>query len=476
MDRIMNYILASNAELQHKLALEHSRTQFGWHDNDTTFVLGRKEITPQGIKSSPPSTKTMNLAPYLGAKGSLEEWKMVMNVLGRPGWEKHQIAALAGFGAPLMKFSGERGLTINLVANDSGTGKTLAQHFINSIYGHTEYMILRKADTIASRMHRIGVLNNLPVTMDEMTNIIPEEVSDLVYSFSEGRGKHRMESGANKERVNETWWATLNIMSSNASMMDKLTAKKATADAELMRIFEIEILKPEELDPDFAQGLKVILENNYGIAGEIYLEAIIKDMAGSKALYNKVKKKVNKLLGTKSKERFWVAGFTCLLTGGYIARSLGLIDWDIDALFKYLIDLALAKRTEVDNEALDYNSVLGEFLSENKGAILQINGNADLRSGLPQAPIFNPNVKLLGRYEPDTKKLFIVRSAFKEYCVRKQISFNTAVTHLQDGVKFKDRDKIRIMRGTGIDGPSVHVLIFEGNFGELEIKEDETTS
>jgi hypothetical protein len=39
---------------------------------------------------------------------------------------------------------------------------------------------------------------------------------------------------------------------------------------------------------------------------------------------------------------------------------------------------------------------------------------------------------------------------------------------MQDGIKPKGSDKIRIMRGTGIDAPAVPVLIFEGSFEPLE--------
>jgi hypothetical protein len=476
MESIMAYILAANSELQHRMKREQSRAQFGWHENDKVFVCGKREIAGNTIRPSPPSTQTINLANHLEVKGSFDEWKTVMKVLSREGWEKHQLGALAAFGAPLMKFTGERGLTLNLVAEVSGTGKTLVQHFINSVYGNTEYLMLRKADTIAARTHRFGIMNNLPICMDEMTNVTPDETSDMIYSFSEGRGKNRLESGANKERVNQTWWASINIMSSNASMSDKLTSRKANADPELMRIFEMEIFKPEELDPDYAQGLKVILEHNHGYAGELYLKALTNDIDGVKALLKKVKTKVNKLLGSKSKERFWVCGFSAMLTGGYIAKSLGIIDWDIDVLFTKLIQLALDKRTEVDSEAINYSSILGEFLSENKGGILQINGKVDARTNLPNAPIFNPNFKITGRFEPDTGMLYIVRSVFKEYCVRRQIPFNAAVTKIQGGIKHHGLEKIRIMRGTGVNAPPVNVLIFQGDFGELNDPVDTTDS
>jgi len=467
MDSIMNYILISNRELQSRMRREQSRPQFGWYDKNKAFVVGRREITPNGIVPSTPSVQTTNLANHMEPTGSLEEWKSVMRVFGRPGWERHQLCALAGFGAIFMKFSSVRGLTINMITKNTGTGKTLIQEFVNSLFGHSDYLMMRKSDTIAARNHRFGVMNNICICSDEMTNIAAQDVSDFVYGFSEGRGRNRMESGANRERINETFWASLHLTSANASMADKVTFQKATADAELARMFEVDIEKPEELDPNFAQGLSRILAENYAVAGDIYLQAVVKDLDASLALFEKVKSKLNTRLGASSAERFWVAGFSSMLTGGYIARELGLIEWDVDALFALVVELAKAKRIEVGNEALDFRGVLGEFLGENKGAILQINGLDDERSGLPNAPIVSPNLKVIGRYEPDTKLLYIVRTIFKEYCVRRQIPYNLAVTSMQGNIKPKGDGRVKLLRGTGIDAPSVPVLVFEGSFDEI---------
>lgn len=468
MDAIMNYILISNRELQQRMRREQSRPQFGWYEKNKVFVVGRREITTSGIVASTPSVNTMNLANHMDPTGSLEEWKKVMHVFSRPGWERHQLCALAGFGAIFMKFSSVRGLTINMITKNTGTGKTLIQEFVNSIIGHSDYLMMRKSDTIASRNHRFGVMNNVCICSDELTNLAPQEVSDFIYGFSEGRGRNRLESGANRERVNETFWASIHLTSANSSMADKVTFQKATADAELARLFEIDIEKPEELDPNFAQGLSRILQENYAIAGDVYLQAVIKDLDASLALFEDVKTKLNNRLGANSAERFWVAGFSSMLTGGYIARALGLINWDVDALFSLVVELGKSKRIEVGNEALDFRGVLGEFLGDNKGAILQINGNDDIRSGLPNAPIVSPNLKVIGRYEPDTKMLYIVRNVFKEYCVRRQIPYNAAITSIQGDAKPKGDGRIRLLRGTGIDAPPVPVLIFEGSFEEIK--------
>ena len=475
MENIMSYIVAANNELQRYMKAEMSRPQFGWHEKDSIFVIGKREITATGSKYSPPSAKTASLAGYLEPTGDYDAWKSVMSVLARPGWEHHQLGALIAFGAPLMQFTAESGMMFNFVNDESGTGKTLIQHFINSVYGDTTRLMLRKHDTLASRYDRLGVMCNLPTCMDEVTNLTPTETSDLAYSISEGRAKNRMESGSNTERINNAWWKTLVAVSSNASMVDKLTTSKAMADGEIHRVFEYEISKPEELDPDYAQGLTMTLTQNYGHAGDIYLKKLASDIKGVKALQDKVRKIINREIGTKSSERMWVAGISSKIAGGYIAKSLGIITWDIDKLFKLAIQELRAKRGEAIAEKMSFNSVLGEFLSENKGAILQINGKADARSGIEQAPIFSPNIRIIGRYEPDTSRLYIMQSAFKEYCVKRQIPYNSAVIASGDDIKFIEKKNVRIMKGTGLNAPSVPVVVYEANI-ELGIPQDETAA
>ena len=461
MENIMSYIVTANDELQRYMKLEMSRPQFGWHDHDSVFVIGRREITATGSRYSPPSAKTASLAGYMEPTGDYDAWKSVMETLGRPGWEYHQLGALIAFGAPLMQFTAESGMMFNFVSDNSGTGKTLIQHFINSVYGNSTQLMLRKHDTLASRYDRIGVHNNLPLCMDEVTNLSAQDLSDLAYSISEGRARNRLESGSNKERVNTAWWKTLVAVSSNASMVDKLTTTKAMADGELHRIFEIGIEKPEELDPDYAQGLVTTLTNNYGHAGDLYLKTVLKDTKGARGLQDKIRKIINKEIGVQSSERVWVAAISGMIAGGYIAKSQGILTWDMDKVFKLAIKLIREKRGEASAEKMTNVGVLGEFLSENKGAVLQINGKSDLRSGIEQAPIYSPTVRIVARYEPDTQKLYILQSTFKEYCVKRQIPFNSAVMVSSEGMRFVEKKNARIMKGTGIDAPPVPVLVYD---------------
>jgi len=475
MEAIMSYIIASNKELQRHMKLEMSRPSFGWYDNKSVFVIGKREITANGERYSPPSAHTSMHAGYLEPFGDFDKWKSVMEVLGRPGWEYHQIVALAAFGAPLMQLIEENGVLLNMWASDSGTGKTTVQHFINSVYGQTEHLMLRKTDTLAARYHRLGVMRNLPVCMDEITNMLPLEFSDLAYSFHEGRARNRLKANENKERVNNSFWKTIGVGSSNSVMSDKLTVNKATAAGELHRIFEFHIQKPEELENNFAQSLAKTLKENYGHAGDMYLKALVKDPNGANKLVDKVKRSLNSKLKTTSSERVWVASFACMFAGGYIARALGIINWDIDTLVEVLVRLLKQRREETAESQIDLTQVLGEFISANKGAILQINGDSDARSGLPQAPIYNPTVRVVGRYEPDTNKLFIILAEFKQFCERRQIPFSAASQSSPDGMTYLGRDNVRLLTGTGVSASPVRCLIYSGQLAIPQGEDDETT-
>jgi hypothetical protein len=69
--------------------------------------------------------------------------------------------------------------------------------------------------------------------------------------------------------------------------------------------------------------------------------------------------------------------------------------------------------------------------------------------------------------------LYLVRSVFKDFCVKRQIPFNASLASEIDGIKYKGPEKVRIMRGTGIDAPPVWLLTFEGDF-EIEAEHEQT--
>ena len=78
----------------------------------------------------------------------------------------------------------------------------------------------------------------------------------------------------------------------------------------------------------------------------------------------------------------------------------------------------------------DYATVVGEFLLKHNMNILVVNKYSTSKAGIAAAPLLNPRGALIVRYEPDTKKIFIVRQALKDYCASKQITFTDLLSGL----------------------------------------------
>lgn len=461
MDAIMNYLIAFVKELQHKTQVEIMRTQFGWTEHNDEFILGEKEISADGITYSPPSSTTGSLAGYLAPVGDYDEWKAIVKTYDQPQFEPHAFGFFTAFGAPLLKHLNLKGAIINLINNTSGTGKSTILKACNSVWGHPEELMLQWKDTQNAMIHRLGVMNNLPVTIDEITKMSGDHFSDLVYSISQGRGKNRMMQHSNEERHNATKWATIALCSSNASFYDKLASLKSTPDGEFMRLIEYRIEATDILSKEEADAIFTPLYSHYGHAGIPYAQYLVSNLEDAVDLVMQVQQKIDKAVGFTSRERFWSGAVACNIAGALIAKDLGIIDFDIKRVYDWIISELKVMRTEIKAPAQTQSSVIGEFMNDHRKSTLVINGEADARTGLGAVPILDVKYgELLIRIEPDTKLLYINAKHLRAYCTKNQVTLKDTLKGLEaDGI-YKGQVKKRMSKGTEIQTPAVHAYLF----------------
>ena len=444
------------------------RLQFGWADNDSKFIIGDREITVDGVFHSPPSSTTRELAAKLTKAGTLEKWKEVFELYGRPGHEPHAYATLAAFGSPLLKFTGQKGSIINVIHPRSGTGKTTILRMINSVYGIPDELCAQQKDTTNAKITKMGMMNNLPFTVDEITNTSPMDFSDLAYSMSQGRGKERMNSQSNSLRVNNTTWQTISICSSNASFYEKLSIAKASPDGEMMRLLEYAIDYTETLDMAFAkQMFDFQLAKNYGHAGEIYATWLVNNLEEAKETVQSIQAKIDAELKLTQRERCWSANIAANITGGLIAKRLGLIDWDMKRIYLWITEKIADMRLDVAAPVSDSVAVVGQFINRHRQNILVVNGNSDRRSNTEFLPQLEPKGALIIRYEPDTKLMFIDSKAFKDDCINMQIGFKDTIKDLTKKKILVDVKSKRLGKGMKLPGASVRSLWFDTNHSEF---------
>lgn len=461
-DNLHMFVTAFIKHLQYKLKAEIMRTQFGWAEDDSKIVLGSKEITKDGIFYSPPSHATRTIAEKMEPKGSFALWKEVFNMYDYPGLEPNAFAALTAFGSPLLKFTGMSGAIINVIHRSSGSGKSTALYMCNSVIGHPVGLASIWKDTQNAKMHRLGVMNNFANTIDEITNTSPMEFSDLAYSISQGRGKDRMRSQTNELRLNHTKWQGITLCSSNASFYEKLGTAKDSPDGESMRLIEYQI-EPSNII-SVARGKAMFdhqLHENYGHAGPIYAEWLVKNLEEAKDLVKNIQTKIDREVKMTSRERFWSATAACNIAGGLISKHLGLHDYDMKAIYSWLVNMLQDMRNDVKPQSNDPIMVLGEFLNGHLSNALVVNDIADARSALMPQPVLEPKGELHVRFEPDTKRLYVSASAFKNYCVRRQTNYKELLTGLKGAGVFIDAVNKRLSKGMRIAAPAVRTLMFD---------------
>lgn len=475
---IANYLQLSVKELQCKRSAEKMRRQFGWYERDTIFVVGDKEIKADSITYSPPSDTTKPFCTFMHHRGTLEKWKEVFNLYGRPGLEPQAFAALTGFGAPLFKFTGLKGAVINLIHKDSGTGKSTALYMMNSIFGHPSGIAAEAKDTLNAKLLQLGVMNNLAYGIDEVTNMSPIEESTILYSVSQGRGPHRVKASANELRANLSSWQTMAVTTSNASMYDKMKLAKASPEGEAMRLIEYKVDRTDAIHiAEAKQMFERQLLDNYGHAGVIYMQYVIKNLKTIIGDLHAVQTKLDLDLDMSTRERFWSAAIACNITGGLIAKKLGLLDWDMASIYAWLPPMIKSLRHAVISDKDTALQTIGTYVNLHINNTLVVDGIVDNRSKLMTMPHREPKGELLIRYEQDTKLLYLATTAFRNYCAKHQIHYAEVIAELKRYNIVVRSEVKRLSKGMNIVTPPISCLSIDcsslgGDYISFSIGED----
>lgn len=465
---IILFITMSLKAIQYKRKAELMRMQFGWADNDSKFIIGDREVTPDGIYHSPPSSVTREIAERMVPMGSYEKWKEVFNLYGREGLEPHAFAALTAFGAPLFKFTGQSGAILNVIHPNSGTGKTTILHMCNSVWGHPKDLCAIKGDTANAKTMHLGLMNNLPFCVDEITNMTPTALSEMAYNMSQGRGKNRMKASSNELRMNNTTWQTISLCSSNASFYERMGILKTSPDGEMMRLLEYKIDYHSAIPTDYAkQMFDHQLMENYGHAGSIYIQWLLNNLEDAKATLKVVQAKIDRELKLTQRERFWSAKVAANITGGMIARRLKIIDWDMKRIYEWATGMIHETRQDVEPPHTSTSAILGDYLNRHIHNILVVNGAVDKRSNIEAVPDLEPKGPLYVRFEPDTKRLYVDYKHLREECVRTQINFKSFLADMKKSGAYIKADNKRLSKGMRVNTPSVYCIEFDTSVSDF---------
>jgi hypothetical protein len=468
VDDLMKYTTTWINQLQTDSKAENAHKQFGWTDEDMdVFILGAQKILATEVQKNAPSAQTIHLLPAFEPKGTLAGWRQAIDFWNRDGCELYQYVVGAGFGSILMQLANVNCSALHLHNKESGVAKTTAMIAAAGIWGDWEQLVLHKKDSEYSNANRAEVYRNLPWCIDEITNMSPEDTSNMIYAFTDGQQRNRMSSGSNVERYRGKPWHLMAITTGNTSIIERVSIAKAMPKAEAQRVVECYVPNISSMfdGKKETDDFETLIKNNYGHAGPIFITYVINNLDKVRNLWEEVQSRVDTQGKLLQENRFWSAQITADIVGLLVARHAGLIKYDVSKVFTWVLDVLLPqnKRSSMNLESSAFE-VMSNFLNEHIDNILRIKSTFDGRSKNNMDTLVIPEQiargRLVVRYETDTHKYYIVPKELKNWCGGQQINYAHLLEQLRMTCRCK-QIKMRLYKGTNLKLPAAYALRLE---------------
>jgi hypothetical protein len=480
------YLLDQLQALKRRIVETNTITTFGWKEQHKAFLLGDTMYRSDGSATTVlvGSNAKNKMAAFPKNNGSLESYAESLNFMyNRPGALHWQYAICAGWGSLLSHHCEDlyNGLLMALQGGDTGRGKTTVCHAAMAAFGDPKNLTLNSKEgfTPAALWANLGVYSNIPILVDELTNMDPKDFSDMAYGVSNGKERERMKStGGMVTFATPSFWRMNVYITGNRDFHGLLSLNQTNSQAEAVRLVQINIDKypplvladrslfPMDKDGELAwraASALVAAENikkmtaNSGHAGAAMVKYILTNEAA-------VAKAMQDMLGHLTKEvpspkyRFYRAHSACAIVIAQIAKKLGIIEFDVKSLYKFTVTLIkeLAESiTETNTVTVD--DAFNRMVNELSPRILITNEYRDKRDGRgPETPRNRVNGIIAGRYVIGSQNhkemaghLVLVQKEVRDWCMKHRIEYSDVLANLNKaGALLKHGEKFTLTRGT----------------------------
>lgn len=465
-------------------------SSYGWQD-DGTIVYNSAVYKADGTVTAVPMPGLININHICKPTGSIEEWRRVVNMMIKHKLWNILAMSLVAPASLLMDMTGHAGLVYHMGSSESGTGKSLAQMTAASFFGHPDkYKITHSTSTVASQQ-RSGMLKNFPIIMDEITSKNRKDfdwIGEYFLDKTQGKGKERMESGANKERLNTTEWSSLDLLSSNSHVLDYLSSRKQSSVAEMLRLLELKLTVVLQLS-DEEQSWISNLANNYGIAGEQYIKWLVANRETARKMRADVEAGLKEEFGYSGDERFWFAGNSCIVAAATLLGPdyANIVKVPVKEIIKVLKGMVETGREAVRTSKKSPEDVLNSFTQENYGKLIivrKLDGKVTASmSGLDLGAIdlSTSRTEVMGRVEHgfsiNAVDYFIEKAQLQRQCTAMSFGYDDFVNQLAALPNYKLRYmKKNMMAFTRGPETRMHVLWISRPLDEADVMYDEIKS
>lgn len=337
-------------QLQRLRAANTIAARCGWTEDHSGFVLGTRLFTAAGVEHIHAMRDSATAAEMEGYHEQGDEATSLAAIaLAMADTPERQAVVALSIATPLMEFTGIDGVILNAWSPESGVGKSTLCNAALAVWGNPDKLRKDYRDTANATWKLASTIGNLPMIVDEFTNVDGRMLSDYVYTVTQGREKHRLNSSA-QLNAGATRWRLAMITTANNSIHEKLLNYRSDATAEAARVFELRLsalsLSPTEMTE---AKLKLMeLREHFGHLGAKLIRLYLsRDTAyWTKAINTRIAW-WDEHAATGTGDRFRSACAALIEIGAVIGKAMGL-PFDIDAIKSTV--LAQWKRQALDFE------------------------------------------------------------------------------------------------------------------------------
>lgn len=400
--------------------------RYGWHGDN--FLHGDQMFKPDGTSEAVRiGGDAANMVKYMNPVGELDRWKHLINeAYNHKRMEQYQFIVGAGFGSILMPFLNVAGgPVLSAVSYTTGQGKTTAMRNAFGIYGcpdeNTPVTLSRSSVTHKGIFAIAGLLHNFPVIVDETTNIDGKELSDIVYTWSQGQPRIRLTGNGELAPVGFGWSGFM-FSSSNKPMTGIIAAAKPGADAELARLIEFDCSSAHKLKKEKADVIFRELREHHGVAGREYIKWVVTHQEEVRGMLTSTQTLLDRRLGFTGENRYWSAGYAAIVVGLVIAKRLGLVQFDVKAIIDWVAGQNTDMKVEIAANVATPEECFGMMLNELAPGIIVTDIEGGRGSGGKEPFIVKePRGRYTGRAILQTGLAYLAQPAVHDWCGKNQV-------------------------------------------------------
>ena len=463
-----DYIRASVEKLSAEKDPIKMPSSYGWQD-DGTFVFAGRVYSAGKKPVAVPMPELQNIVANTKPTGTLENWKKVLEMLVRRKMWDQLAVVMAGAAAPLMKFTGLYGMTVHVASSESGTGKSLSLDTAASIWGHPVHYRTGAGTSPVAMQQRLGHLRSLPMITDEITTNNRNDFEwfpAFIFSMSEGRGKERMESGTNKERLNLSTWASFSLMSSNRPAVDfMMSNRKHSSEGEMRRFIEFGMDKKLEWSHAEIEAIKS-LQSNYGRAGEVLAQFFVDNIHMLRDLVPDCVRRMYEAYNAPNDERYWMAGVGAVVAASIIFgdKYTGLCNIPVQEIIEAYRRQIERQRESIRGGKRTAEDVLNAYVQEYQGKLVVVKygdkaGPAAMFSDGTSVGRNTTRAEVMGRVEhgvaPGYVDFYIEERLLRAFCSNMSFSYTTFISEIRSSFTVQQVPRKDMLAKT--DGPPLRV-------------------